>query len=100
MDELEEVDIGIEGVLDLLQACLCEGAHGVADAVEASPAREDDEALEQFLAAGDLLQSQVWHAVRKLHANRKAKEREDKHLSPLQTNSMQSTQLKSGVNHN
>lgn len=75
MEKLEEVDISVEGVFDLLQARLREGTHGVAYAVEATPTRENDETLQQLLTAGDLLQSQVWHAVRKLHANHKSNQR-------------------------
>ena len=65
-EELEEVHVGMELVFDALQALRGEGADGVAHAVEPLRAREQEEALQQGLAAGDVLQTQVRHSVRKL----------------------------------
>lgn len=66
LKQLEEVYVGIEHILDLLQPLLGEGAHGVADGVHPSPALEDDKAFQQGLAAGDVLQGEIWHSEGKL----------------------------------
>lgn len=76
-EDFKEVQVGVEDVLDLLQPLLAQGAHGVANPVEAHAAGEDDEALEQGLAAGDVFELQVRDAVGKLdtHTHRKKKRR-------------------------
>lgn len=53
-EDLEEVQVGIEDVLYPLQPLLAQGTHGVADPVEPHATGEDDEALQQGLAAGDV----------------------------------------------
>lgn len=65
-EDFEEVQVGVEDVLDLLQPLLAHGAHGVADAVEAHAAGKEEEPLQQGLAAGDVLQLQVGDAEGKL----------------------------------
>jgi len=65
-EEFEEVQVGVEDVLYLLQLRLAEGTHGVAHPVEPHATGEDDEALQQSLAAGDVLQLQVWDTKGKL----------------------------------
>lgn len=65
-EDFKEVQVGVEDVLDLLQPLLAQGAHGVANPVEAHAAGEDDEALEQGLAAGDVFELQVRDAIGKL----------------------------------
>lgn len=63
----EEVQVGVNDVLDALQPLLAQGTHGVADAVQPhSPTGEYDEALQQGLAAGDIFELQVWDAEGKL----------------------------------
>lgn len=66
LEDFEEVQVGVQGVLDLLQPLLTHGAHGVADAVEAQAAGKEEEFLQQGLAAGDVLQLQVGDAEGKL----------------------------------
>lgn len=70
-EDFKEVQVGVEDVLDLLQPLLAQGAHGVANPVEAHAAGEDDEALEQGLAAGDVFELQVRDAVGKLSTRTK-----------------------------
>lgn len=65
-EDFEEVQISIENVLYLLQPLLGEGTHGVADPVEPHATGEDDEALQQSLAAGYVFQLQVWDTIGKL----------------------------------
>lgn len=65
-EDFEEVQISIEDVLYLLQPLLAEGTHGVADSVEPHATGEDDEALQQGLAAGYVFQLQVWDTKGKL----------------------------------
>lgn len=66
LEDFKEVQVGVEDVLDLLQPLLAQGTHGVANSVEAHAAGEDDEALEQGLAAGNVFELQVRDAVGKL----------------------------------
>lgn len=66
LEDFKEVEVGVKDVLDGLQPLLAQGAHGVANTVEAHAAGEDDEALEQGLAAGDVFELQVRDAVGKL----------------------------------
>lgn len=70
-EDFEEVQVGVEGVLDLLQPLLAHGAHGVADAVEAHAAGKEEEPLQQGLAAGDVLQLEVRDAEGKLGGRRR-----------------------------
>lgn len=65
-EDFEEVEVSVEDVLDLLQPLLAQGTHGVADPVEPHASGEDDEALEQGLAAGYVFQLQVRDTVGKL----------------------------------
>ena len=65
-EDFEEVQISIQDILYLLQSLLTEGTHGVAHPMEAHAAGEDDEALQQGLAAGYVFQLQVWDAKGKL----------------------------------
>lgn len=65
-EDLEEVQVSIHDVLYPLQPLLAEGTHGVADPVEPHATGEDDEALQQGLAAGYVFQLQVWDTVGKL----------------------------------
>lgn len=65
-EDLEEVQVGVEDVLYRLQLLMGEGAHVVADRVHALTAVEEDEALQQGLAAGDVFQLQVWDPEGKL----------------------------------
>lgn len=71
LEDFKEVQVGVEDVLDLLQPLLAQGAHGVADSVEAHAAGEDDEALQQGLAAGDVFELQIRDAVGELAGQRK-----------------------------
>ena len=64
--EFEEVDVGVEAVLDCLQPLGRQDAHGVADGVEAAAAWEHQDALQQTQATGDVLQVQVRHPAGKL----------------------------------
>lgn len=66
MKNLEKVQVGIEDVLYLLQPLLAEGTHGISHPMESHPTREDDETLQQSLAACYVLQLQVWDSKRKL----------------------------------
>lgn len=66
LEDFKEVQVGVEDVLNLLQPLLAQGAHGVANSVEAHAAGEDDEALEQGLAAGDVFELQVRDAIGEL----------------------------------
>lgn len=70
-EDFEEVQIRIEDVLYLLKPLLAQGTHGVADPVEAHAAGEDDEALQQRLAAGYVFELQVWDAKSKLENMKK-----------------------------
>lgn len=54
-EELEEVDVGVELVLNDLQPLSREDAHGVTNSIEPTAAREDKESLQQGQAAGDVL---------------------------------------------
>lgn len=65
-EDFEEVQISIEDVLYPLQLLLAEGTHGVADPVEPHATGEDEEALQQGLAAGYVFQLQVWDTECKL----------------------------------
>lgn len=65
-EDLEEVQVGIEDVLYPLQPLLAQGTHGIADAGEPHATGEDDEALQQGLAAGDVFQLQVRDSKGKL----------------------------------
>lgn len=65
-EDFEEVQVGVQDVLDLLQLLLTHGAHGVADPVEAHAAGKEDESLQQGLAAGYVLQLKVGDAEGKL----------------------------------
>lgn len=60
-EDFEEVQVGVQNVLDLLQPLLTHGAHGVADAVEAHAAGKNDESFKQGLAAGYVFQLKVRH---------------------------------------
>lgn len=71
LEDLKEVQVGVEDVLDLLQPLLAQGAHGVANSVEAHAAGEEDEALEQCLAAGDVFELQVRDAEGELATPKK-----------------------------
>lgn len=73
LEDFKEVQVGVEDVLDLLQPLLAQGAHGVANSVEAHAAGEDDEAFEQGLAAGDVFELQVRDAIGKLATQKKKK---------------------------
>lgn len=78
LEDFKEVQVGVEDVLDLLQPLLAQGAHGVANSVEAHAAGEDDEALEQGLAAGDVFELQVRDAIGELATQEKKEEKEKK----------------------
>lgn len=66
LEDLEEVQIGVQDVLDLLQPLLTHGTHGVTDAVEAHAAGKEDESLQQGLAAGYVLELKVGDTEGKL----------------------------------
>lgn len=65
-EDFEEVQISIENVFYPLQSLLAEGTHGVAHTEQAPATGEDDEALQESLAAGYVFQLQVWDPVGKL----------------------------------
>lgn len=71
-EDFEEVQVGVQNVLDLLQPLLTHSAHGVPDPVEAKPAGKNDESLKQGLAAGYVFQLKVRDTKGKL---RKMKEK-------------------------
>lgn len=75
LEDFKEVQVGVEDVLDLLQPLLAQGAHGVANSVEAHAAGEDDEALEQGLAAGDVFELQVRDAIGELAMQKNKREK-------------------------
>lgn len=54
-EEFKEVDIGVEFVLDDLQALWSQDAHGIPNGMEASAAGKYQESLQQVQAAGDVL---------------------------------------------
>lgn len=58
-EDFEEVQVGVQNVLDLLQPLLTHSAHGVADPVEAHAAGKNDESFKQGLAAGYVFQLKV-----------------------------------------
>lgn len=65
-EEFEEVNVGVEAVLDDLQPLWGQGTHGVSDGVESSTTGEHQEPFQQPDAAGYLLQAQVWDPEGKL----------------------------------
>lgn len=80
LEDFKKVQVGVEDVLDLLQPLLAQGAHGVANSVQAHAAGEDDEALEQGLAAGDVFELQVWDAIGELAVQKKEKKSEKERM--------------------
>ena len=72
-EEFEEVDVGVEAVLDGLQPLGHQDAHGVADGVEAVAAGEHQETLQQTQATGDILEVQVRYPAGKLENGRRVK---------------------------
>lgn len=70
LEDLEEVQVGVEDVFYPLQPLLAQGAHGVADSVESHSTRENDEALQQRLAARYVLELKVRDPECKLRSSR------------------------------
>lgn len=66
MEKLEEVCVGVQRVLDLLQVLLGKGTHCLVHSLEAPWTAEDNEAIQQGLATGNIFQSQFWDAKGKL----------------------------------
>ena len=69
--EFEEVDVGVEAVLDGLQPLGRQDAHGAADGVQATVAGEHQETLQQTQATGDVLEVQVRYPAGKLEDGRR-----------------------------
>lgn len=66
MEELEEVHVGIQSIFHPLQDARGEGAQGTTHSLCPATLAEDDEAVQEWLAAGNVLQSQVWDSMSKL----------------------------------
>lgn len=66
VEELEEVHVGVQGVFHPLQGALREGAQAVAHCLGCTALGKDQETLQEGLAAGDVLQHQVWDSTGKL----------------------------------
>lgn len=66
VEELEEVHVGVQGVFHPLQGALREGAQAAAHCLGCTALGKDQETLQEGLAAGDVLQHQVWDSTSKL----------------------------------
>lgn len=66
VEELEEVHVGVQGVFHPLQGALREGAQAATHCLSRSALGKDQETLQEGLAAGDVLQHQVWDSMSKL----------------------------------
>lgn len=71
-EELEDVHVGVQSVFHPLQGPLGEGAQGLSHCWHPAALREDQEALQEGLAAGDVPQHQVWDSVSKLQGGEAA----------------------------